>query len=146
MLGVNKGMDMDIGKALLVANSNKRIYAYYNANPANKETNDCVIRSLCTAYNKQWLDVSNELYAIAIEQYTVLSSKEVYEAYLSKNNATYIKTMEKTKRVTAGEFALKHKQGTYILRLAHHLTVCVSGVILDTWDCTDKMCYCAWEI
>lgn len=130
----------------VIKKAGKKNYVYYNANPLNKETNDCVIRSLCTAYNKQWIDVSNELYSIAVKQYTVLSSKEVYEAYLNENNATYIKTMSKSKRITAGEFAKTHREGTYILRLAHHLTVCISGVILDVWDCSDKMCYCAWEI
>lgn len=139
-------MDIDIEKALLVANSNKRVYAYYNANPLSKETNDCVIRSLCTAYQKSWIDVNDELYEIAKSQFSVFNDKAVYEDFLKRHNATYVKTMQKRKRVTAGEFAKLHKDGIYVLRLAHHLTVCVSGVILDIWDCTDKMCYYAYKV
>lgn len=35
----------------VIKKAGKKHYVYYNANPLNKETNDCVIRSLCTAYN-----------------------------------------------------------------------------------------------
>ena len=37
--------------------------------------------------------------------------------------------------MTAKEFALTHPNGTYILRLAHHLSAIVDGKIRDTWDC-----------
>lgn len=36
-------------------------YIHYNANPAQKKTNDCIIRSLSLAYDKTWIEVFDEL-------------------------------------------------------------------------------------
>lgn len=130
----------------LVIKYKKEHFAYYNANPAKKETNDCVVRAICTAYGKGWTDVNDELHEIAKSTFSVFNDKEVYETYLKNNDAVYIKTMQKYKRITTGEFAEIYKTGIYILRLAHHLTICIDSVILDTWDCSTKTVYCAYEI
>ena len=39
-----------------------------------------------------------------------------------------------------------HPTGSYILRMAGHLSSCVDGVILDTWDCRDKCVYNAYKV
>lgn len=114
-------------------------YVYYNANPADKVTNDCVIRALAVAFDKPWIDVFDKLTSIARENFDVATSKDVYTKYLELHQAEYIKTMEKGKKRLSGEdFARQYKSGIYILRMANHLTVCVGGVIYDTWDCSGK--------
>ena len=122
-------------------------YVYYNANPADKVTNDCVIRALAVAFDKPWIDVFDELTSIARENFDVATSKDIYTKYLELHQAEYIKTMEKGKKRLSGEdFARQYKSGIYILRMANHLTVCVGGVIYDTWDCSGKMVYNAWLV
>ena len=121
-------------------------YKYYNANPTNKVTNDCVIRSLSFAYNKTWIDVFDELTSIARENFDVLNSKDVYVKYLELHQAEYIKTMTKHKRLSGGSFAEQYQENIYILRMANHLTVCKQGIIYDVFDCTDKMVYNAWWV
>lgn len=33
------------------------MYEYYNPNPKNKQTGDCVVRALCKALDKSWDEV-----------------------------------------------------------------------------------------
>lgn len=75
-------------------------YVYYNANPSDKVTNDCVIRALSLAYDKTWITVFDELTSIARESFDVLNSKEVYTKYLELHQAEYIKTMTKYHRLS----------------------------------------------
>ena len=121
-------------------------YIHYNANPAQKKTNDCIIRSLSLAYDKTWIEVFDELTEIARENFDVVTSKEVYAEYLQKHGAEYIKTMTKYSRLSGGDFADQYQEGVYILRMANHLTVCRQGIIYDTWDCSGKMVYNAWLV
>lgn len=121
-------------------------YKYYNANPKNKKVDDCVVRSLALAYDKTWITVYDELTEIARKNFDVLNSKEVYSEYLGLHQAEYIKTMSKYQRLSGNDFAEQHQEGVYVLRMAHHLTVCKQGIIYDTWDCTSKMVYNAWKI
>lgn len=129
-------MDKAIGKR----------YVYYNANPADKVTNDCVIRALAVAFDKPWIDVFDELTSIARENFDVATSKDVYMEYVKKHGAEYIKTMTKYSRLSGGDFADQYQEGVYILRMANHLTVCRQGIIYDTWDCSGKMVYNAWLV
>lgn len=126
--------------------NNSKNYQYYNANPSDKVTNDCVIRVLSLAYDKTWITVFDELTSIARESFDVLNSKEVYTKYLELHQAEYIKTMTKYHRLSGGDFADQYQEGIYILRMSHHLTVCKQGIIYDVFDCTDKMVYNAWRI
>ena len=121
-------------------------YVYYNANPADKVTNDCVIRALAVAFDKPWIDVFDELTSIARENFDVATSKDVYMEYVKKHGAEYIKTMTKYSRLSGGDFADQYQEGVYILRMANHLTVCRQGIIYDTWDCSEKIVYNAWLV
>lgn len=88
-------------------------YVYYNANPADKVTNDCVIRALAVAFDKPWIDVFDELTSIARENFDVATSKDVYMEYVKKHGAEYIKTMTKYSRLSGGDFADQYQEGVY---------------------------------
>jgi hypothetical protein len=49
-------------------------------------------------------------------------------------------------RIKGSDFTEFHPKGTYILKMAGHITACVDGVILDTWDCSYRSVYTAWEV
>lgn len=36
-------------------------FRYYNANPKNKHTTDCVVRAICTALNQSYEQTAKEL-------------------------------------------------------------------------------------
>ena len=49
-------------------------------------------------------------------------------------------------RIKGTDFTVLHPKGTYILKMAGHVVACIDGVILDTWDCSYRSVYTAWEI
>jgi hypothetical protein len=49
-------------------------------------------------------------------------------------------------RMTPSLFAQKYAKGSFILKTAHHVTVVEDGVLIDTWDCSRKCVYGAWEM
>lgn len=46
-----------------------------------------------------------------------------------------------SKRPTVDSFARDHKQGTYIVKVAHHVVAVVDGKYYDTWDSGDRSLY-----
>ena len=48
--------------------------------------------------------------------------------------------------MTGETFCEYYPNGTYILRMAHHLSVCKDGVLYDTWNCGEKCVYNAWKV
>lgn len=50
-------------------------------------------------------------------------------------------------RVNPATFALKHRQGRYILRVSKHVLACVDGIVLDATRPDPHRCvYGAWEL
>ena len=58
------------------------MWIYANPNPSKKQVPDCVIRAICIALNKSWLEVSDELYGIARREYSVTCDDNVWGRYL----------------------------------------------------------------
>lgn len=49
-------------------------------------------------------------------------------------------------RMNGRRMAQSFSNGTYILRMSHHLSCLKDGYVYDRWDCTDKCVYFAWRI
>ena len=124
----------------------KKYYKYRNENPNSKETGDCVIRTLATAMDKSWDEIFKDLCIIAFELKVMPNSDEAYHKYLEDNGFERQKISVKkgSKRPTVLGFTKEHKEGTYILRVANHLTVCKDGVYYDIWDCGENCIYTYW--
>lgn len=57
-------------------------YIYFNANPKEKKTDDCVIRAISTALSLPYNTVYRELAEFGIKRSLMLNCKECYEKYL----------------------------------------------------------------
>ncbi len=125
------------------------MYEYLNLHPKGKIVGDCVKRTLAKATNIEYGEISKELNKIkrslGADSY---SSNEVWKKFISINKYKKLSfPAEKGKpRMNGHRFAESYSDGTYILRMAGHLSVCVDGVIYDTWDCRDKCVYNAWKV
>jgi len=121
----------------------KKYYNYKNENPAKKETTDCVIRALATATGESWDNVYKELFEIGFSMKVALTSDEAWKEFLNKRGWVRNKISNKkgSKRPTVLGFTKEHKQGSYILQVANHLTVCKDGIYYDTWDCGECCLY-----
>ena len=48
--------------------------------------------------------------------------------------------------MTVGEFAECYPYGTFLVTMPGHITVIRDGEIIDTFDCSDRIMWCAWEV
>ncbi len=123
------------------------MYKEYNAHPKGLNTNDCIVRAIATAFNKDYLECRRELNRKKRElgYSSYKDSKFLYD-YLKGYPRLIFKAVKGEPRIKGSDFTKLHPEGTYILKMAGHITVCKNGVILDTWDCTYRSVYTAWEI
>ena len=123
-------------------------YAYFNANPKKRETDDCVIRALAIAFDLTWYDIYDALEKIGRDNATVQDSDDCWKAFIQKQNVEPIQTIHKgdRRRKRGLDFAKEHADGRYVLNMAGHLSVCVDGCIYDIFDCSDSMVYKAWKV
>lgn len=57
-------------------------FRYFNANPKNRITDDCVIRAISTALNQDYNKTLTELTELSIKTGYMLNCKECYNKYL----------------------------------------------------------------
>lgn len=126
------------------------MFINYNAHPKGLHVRDCVKRAIAKATGIDYTEVSREL-----NRYKKISGCKEYNE--NKNWRGYIEKVLKTEklnfpaisgvsRMNGYTFCNEYPKGAYILRMAHHLTCCIDGVIYDTWDCRDKCVYNAYKI
>ena len=125
-------------------------YKYYQPNKKDLKDNygDCVIRALTKLFDKEWIQVFNDLLPYAREMQCMPNGKPCFEKYLSENGYTYhgISNKKGTKRPTVKSFARSHKNGKFFLRVAHHCVACIDGTYYDTWDSGEHCLYGYWEL
>lgn len=125
-----------------------KCFTYYQPNGKDiKDTfGDCVIRALTKVENKSWVEVFDELAPIAREMQCMPNGKPCYEEFLKRRGYEYVGVSNKrgTKRPTVSSFALAHKQGVFIARVAHHIVAVIDGRFYDTWDSGWKSLYGYW--
>lgn len=137
------------GKAPSISSQKKLTrFTYYNPNPLEKRTSDCVIRAFCKASGKDWDTVYQELCKVAFEVKSMPNDDSVWKPYIEEHlkfKAHKLRIQKGAKRPTAGSFAEEHPKGTFILSLANHLVTVHDGQIYDTWDCSSSAVYKYWE-
>jgi hypothetical protein len=123
------------------------MYQEYNAHPKGIKTTDCMVRAISTAFNKDYLETRRELNQAKREQgFTSYKDTKFLYKYLEKQPRLIFKAIAGEPRIKGSDFTTLHPKGTFILKMAGHVSVCIDGVILDTWDCTYRSVYTAWEI
>jgi len=123
------------------------MFQEFNAHPKGIKTGDCVVRAIATASNKDYLECRRELNQAKRELgYSSYKDTKFLYDYLKDNPRLIFKPGKGEPRIKGSDFTELHPKGTYILKMAGHITACIDGVILDTWDCTYRSVYTAWEI
>lgn len=116
-------------------------YKFYNANSHNNFINDCFPRAYSVVMNITWTEAYKELCKSAMEQGHMMDSVIFVRDFLDKKfkripyKETYI-----------GEFAENHPIGKYLITTNNHITACIDGYIIDTWDCTNKKIEYIWKV
>ena len=125
-------------------------FHYYNANPKNRITGDCVIRALSVAMDKSWDEVMTDLCAYAIKTKYAPLNPECYGRYLEDNGWRKTKQPRKddNTKYTGEEFVKyrKSKDIRYVAHIGtHHIVAIKDGKVWDTWDGTDGAIGVYWS-
>jgi len=125
----------------------RTMFKEFNAHPKDIKTTDCVVRSISTATNSDYLEVRRELNRKKKELgFSSYKDTQFLYEYLKGYPRLIFKPVKGYPRIKGSDFTELHSKGTYILKMAGHITACIDGVILDTWDCSYRSVYTAWEI
>lgn len=125
-------------------------FVYFNPNPSadyrrtlkwNK--GDCLIRALSIATCMTWLETFDKIVSVARRTFDVPISMNVLKEVGKEFGAEWVSASPAKggKRITAAEFALSHKKGSYVVQVSHHVSAVVDGKIVDVWDCGQKCVY-----
>ncbi len=105
-------------------------YEYYYVEDENKKTN-CIIRTFCKLFNKEYEEVKQELINIAKElNYETYAEIEVFEKYLNDKN--YIKLEHKEEQIKN----LKLENGKYAVfcydkKDYYHMLAIINNTVYD---------------
>jgi hypothetical protein len=123
------------------------MFKEFNAHPKGIKTGDCVVRAIATAKNIDYLECRRVLNRSKRELgYSSYKDTKFLYDYLKDYPRLIFKPVKGEPRIKGSDFTALHPKGTYILKMAGHITACIDGVILDTWDCSYRSVYTAWEI
>lgn len=112
------------------------MFIYYNPNPYNLNTIDCVIRAISIATGKSWNEVFVSLAAEAFEQKDMMTTNTVWEGYLieHENFKKYLMHKDCPTCYTIEDFCYENPIGVYILGTGNHVVTAINGDYYDTWD------------
>ena len=114
-----------------------KTFTYYNANPRGRITGDCVFRAFSFALDKPYNECVMDMAKLMCETGYSLNDKKGIAKYMEKegwSKCPQPKHPDGTK-YTLKDFVLSHKHGTYVISMAHHVTVVKDGKNYDIWDC-----------
>lgn len=116
------------------------MYKFYQPNPQEKRTDDCVIRALTKALDVDWETAS--IYAIIqqIRDADVYTKNYVWGNLLLRNGYTKHHLPDTCPDCyTIRDFADDHKQGTFIVGTGDHVVAVIDGDYYDTFDSGDAV-------
>lgn len=119
---------------------NTSTFCYYNANPRNRITEDCMFRAISLATGYSWEEIVKMYYELVIE--TKYDGEQVIDKLLS--NLGWVKHKQPRKpnntKYTGKEFchSLACIEERYIANIgSHHMVAIINGRVNDIWDSTD---------
>ena len=123
------------------------MFQEFNAHPKGIKTTDCVVRAIATATNLDYMECRRKLNQLKRDWgFTSYKDTKFLYKYFEGYPRLIFKAVRGEPRLKGSDFTVLHPAGTFVLKMAGHVTVCVDGVIVDIWDCTYRSVYTAWEI
>jgi hypothetical protein len=124
-------------------------FRFYNAHPNGLKVKDCVVRAVCTAFEKDYMETRRELNRAKTELgFDSYKDHDFLRTWLEKLGYETIKfkAYEGEARKKVWEFLDEHMEGTYIVKVRSHISCIKDGELLDTWDCGYLTIYGAWRV
>lgn len=110
-------------------------YINSNPNPDGILVDDCVVRAICIAENREWMDVYMDICAQGGTIHDMPSSNYVWGEYLkSRGYSKYLIETECKSCYKLKDFCSDHAEGTYIVGTGYHVVAVIDGDYYDTED------------
>lgn len=123
------------------------MFQEFNAHPKGIKTTDCVVRAISKATNIDYMECRRKLNQLKRDWgFTSYKDTKFLYKYFEGYPRLIFKAVRGEPRLKGSDFTVLHPVGTFVLKMAGHVTVCIDGAILDIWDCTYRSVYTAWEI
>jgi len=127
----------------------KKVYVYYQPNKKDKkdEVGDCVIRAICKATGKEWVEVFDGLCEHARINQCLPNQKQAYEPYLEALGFVYKPLKCRPTMATVMEFRRGFKDTAICnVRVGYgsHFVTVQDGQVFDTWDSSEYKMYGYW--
>ncbi len=121
------------------------MFLEFNAHPKGIKTTDCVVRAIATATKQDYMECRRILNQAKRDMgFTSYKDTKFLYKYFEGYPRLIFKAVRGEPRIKGSDFTELHPTGTFILKMAGHVTVCIDGVIKDTWDCTYRSVYTGW--
>lgn len=117
-------------------------FHFYNANPHNRYTTDCVIRAICTALEQPWEQTLKDLAEIAVKKGVMVDDVACYGEYLRRKGWMKRQQPRKTDntKYTGKDFcksSICDGNRRYIAHIGgHHIVAIVEKRVWDIWNST----------
>ena len=117
------------------------MYKFVNKNPFGQYENDCTVRSIATAEGTSWDYTYDKLSDLAQANRTMPDDREFIQRYL---DVYYPRVPYLPKKV--GEVAGEYPNNILLITMNGHITCSRYGVVIDTFDCRDRVAEEAWIV
>ena len=118
-----------------------------NPNPMHKEVPDCVIRALCIALNRRWIDIYDDLCKLGRKEFNMPSADAVWGRYLYEQGFKPFQLPESCQRCTTiATFCRMYTRGVYIIGTGSHAVAVIDGDYYDSWDSGNEIPSFFWRI
>lgn len=141
---------------------NTQYYTYYNANPQNRRTSDCVIRALAATLNQSWEQTYRDLFEIGMKYCRPPEDDWVVSKYLDLKGSFKIGQPKKSDgtKFTGEEICyliqenqLISNEGKNLSRYdffinigTGHSSCIIKGKINDIWNCSYNKVGKMWAV
>lgn len=126
------------------------MFIYSNPHPKGKNVKDCVKRAIVHATGLDYMEVQRQLNRYKkITNAKKFNSNENWKSFVLnvlKAKPIKLPSIKGQPRINGGTFGLVYPTGKYLLRMAGHLSCCIDGNLIDSWDCSEKCVYIAYQI
>lgn len=119
-------------------------FAYHNINPLKKEEQDCVCRAISLAMNMDYKTIDRLLDIVSYYYNCDKLCLCCYHKLLEDIFTLPVRYCEN--RETVGEIAKQYPYNKLLIRIDGHLSTSMYGIVVDIWDCTNKLADCYWIV
>lgn len=120
-------------------------FIYYNPNPLDKRTSDCVVRAVSRLFEISWDDAYDDLSDQGKIDKAPFTVDDVWGNYLYKRGyMMYLLPNTCPRCLTVRDFCYTHPEGRYMLKTSGHVIAVVDGNYYDSSDSGNEVPIYYW--